>query len=98
VDPRREAKLARPGAKAAAPDVVMPPPAVFATASRPPSPPRVVETVMTGTGEAATELSVDDYLVGGVTMFDAQTGLLPSGELFVFSWLKRGHVSDLAVM
>jgi hypothetical protein len=28
------------------------------------------------------ELSVDDYLLGGVTMFDAQTGLAPVGELF----------------
>jgi hypothetical protein len=25
------------------------------------------------------ELSLDDYLVGGVTMFDAQTGLSPAG-------------------
>jgi hypothetical protein len=27
------------------------------------------------------ELSVDDYLVGRVTMFDAQTRLPPAGEL-----------------
>jgi hypothetical protein len=26
------------------------------------------------------ELSMDDYLVGGVTMFDAQTGLSPAGK------------------
>jgi hypothetical protein len=42
---------------------------------------------VTGSGGASTELSVDDYLVGGVTMFDAQTVLPPSGEL---SWFFAG--------
>jgi hypothetical protein len=65
VDPHREVKLARPSAKAATPNAAMPPPAAPATTPRPPSPPRVVETAVTGTGEATTELSVDDYLVGG---------------------------------
>jgi hypothetical protein len=33
---------------------------------------------------------VDDYLVGGVTMFDAQNGLPPAGELdylILLSWV-----------
>jgi hypothetical protein len=34
-----------------------------------------------GTGGAGQEFSVDDYVVGGVTMFDAQTGLPPISEL-----------------
>jgi hypothetical protein len=33
------------------------------------------------TGEMGQELSVDDYLAGGFTMFDAQTGLPPAREL-----------------
>jgi hypothetical protein len=71
VDPRQEVKLARPSAKATAPGVVMPPLVAPAVAPRPPSPPCVAETVVTGSGGAATELSIDDYLVGGVTMFNA---------------------------
>jgi phosphoribosylpyrophosphate synthetase len=45
------------------------------------SPPRATEMAMLGSSGAAQELSVDDYLVGGVTMFDAMTALLPAGEL-----------------
>jgi hypothetical protein len=41
----------------------------------------MTETTVTRSNGAAQELSVDDYLVGGVTMFDAQTGLPPIGEL-----------------
>ena len=40
------------------------------------------------------ELSVDDYLVGGVAMFDAQTGLPPAGEFF----FNGVYVSDLVVI
>ena len=58
----------------------MPPPAVPAAAAKLPSPPRVTETAVSGTWGTGQELSVDDYLVGGVTMFDAQTGLPPVGE------------------
>jgi hypothetical protein len=60
---------------------MMPPPAVPFVATRLPSPSRVTETAVSGTSGASQELSVDDYLVGGVTMFDAQTGLPPVGEL-----------------
>jgi hypothetical protein len=71
VDPHQEGKLACPSAKAAASGAVMPPLAAPATAPRTPSPPRDPETVVTGSGGVAQELSVDDYLVGGVTMFDS---------------------------
>ena len=32
--------------------------------------------------EVSMELSVDDYLMGRVAMFDAQTGLAHAGEFF----------------
>jgi hypothetical protein len=32
--------------------------------------------------EVSMELSMDDYLVGGVAMFDAHTGLAPAGGFF----------------
>jgi hypothetical protein len=46
VDSRREAKLACPSVKAAAPAATMPLPAVPAAAARPPSPPRATETAV----------------------------------------------------
>jgi hypothetical protein len=52
-----------------------------AIVARLPSPLCVTETAVSRTDGASQELSVDDYLVGGVTMFDAQTGLPPTGEL-----------------
>jgi hypothetical protein len=59
----------------------MPPPTVSAAAGKVPSPPRAAEVVAAvETGEAYRELSVDDYLVGDVGMFDAQTGLPPGSE------------------
>jgi hypothetical protein len=57
-------------------------PAMPTSGRRTPSPPRIAETVVAGAEGVSTELSVDDYLVGGVAMFDAQTGLPPSGEFF----------------
>ena len=39
------------------------------------SPPHAVEAAVSEIGWTDQELSVDDYMVGGVTMFDAQTGL-----------------------
>jgi hypothetical protein len=41
----------------------------------------VTETTVLGTEGTGQELSVDDYLVGRVTMFDTQTRLPPAGEL-----------------
>jgi hypothetical protein len=83
VDPRQGAKVARPSAKSTASGAAMPPPASPASARRPPSPTRVAKTALVGAGGVSTELSVDDYLVGGVAMFDAQTGLTPAGEFFL---------------
>jgi N-acetyl-gamma-glutamylphosphate reductase len=60
VDPRREAKLARASAKGPAPPTAMPPPVAPAAATRLPSPLRVTETAVSGTGGAGQELSVDD--------------------------------------
>ena len=79
VDPRQEVKVARPSAKSAASGAGMPPPVAPASEGRPPSPPCIAEMVVAGAKGVSTELSVDGYLVGGVTMFDAQTGLPPAG-------------------
>lgn len=50
-------------------------------ARRVPSPPRAVEVARAKeTREACRELSLDDYLVGDVGMFDAQMGLPPGDE------------------
>jgi hypothetical protein len=80
-DPRREVKVTLPNAKPAASGASMPPPVTPTYERRPPSPPRAAERAMAGT-EVSMELSVDDYLVGGVAMFDAHTGLAPAGEFF----------------
>jgi hypothetical protein len=65
--------------------VAMPPLAVLATAGRVPSPLQAtVVAVAEETREACRELFVDDYLVGDVGMFNAQTGLLPGGECGYF--------------
>jgi hypothetical protein len=84
VDPRREMKVVRPSVKTAALGAGMPPPTAPASGQRPPSPPRIAETAVAGAEGVSTELSVDDYLVGGVAMFDAQTGLPLAGELIFF--------------
>jgi hypothetical protein len=81
-DPRREAKMARPSAKAAAPGASMPPPAAPTQERRPPSPPHAAKATVASV-EVSMELSVDDYLVGGVAIFDAHTGLAPAGEFFL---------------
>jgi hypothetical protein len=91
-DLRREVKVAWPSAKPTALDAGMPPPAVPASGRRPPSPSRIAETTLVGPEGVSMELSVDDYLVGGVSMFDAQTGLPLAGEFF------RVYVSDLTAV
>jgi hypothetical protein len=84
VDPRRDAKVSCPSVKRPTAPAAMPPPAVpAAVAKRAPSPSRAseVEGVKGAkTGEVGRELSMDDYLIEDVSMFDAQTGLLPGGE------------------
>jgi hypothetical protein len=64
-----------------APDTSMPLPAAPTQERRPPSPPRAAETVVGGT-DVSMDISVDDYLVGGVAIFDANTGRGPIGEFF----------------
>jgi hypothetical protein len=95
-DPCREVKMARGTAKSAAPGTSKPPSGAKSTAPgpskplpaapvqerRPPSPPRPVETEVGG-AEVSMDISVDDYLVGGVAMFDAHTGRGPVGEFFL---------------
>jgi hypothetical protein len=87
VDPCRDAKVVRPRAKGVAPSAMMPTSAVPAAAASLPSPPHITETAVSRTGGIGQELSVDEYLVGGVTMFDTQTGLPPAGELKNFCFL-----------
>jgi hypothetical protein len=69
---------------------VMPPPVVPAASERVSSPPRAVEAVVSETGRTYQELFVDDYLVRGITMFDAQTGLPPASEWGVGVWILYG--------
>jgi hypothetical protein len=82
-DLRREAKMARASMKPAAPDASMPPPVAPTHGRRPPSPPRAGEAAVAG-AEDSMDIFVDDYLVGGVAMFDAHTGLDPTGEFLIF--------------
>jgi hypothetical protein len=95
-DPRHEAKMARPSVKPTAPSVKpaapgasMPPPTAPTHERRPPSPPCAAEA-MVAVAEVSTELFVDDYLVGGVAMFYAHTGLAPAGE-FLTPFLRYSH-------
>jgi hypothetical protein len=81
-DPRQEVKMARPSAKSAALGAGMPSPA---SGRRPPSPPRITEAEVAGAEGVSTELSMDDYLVGGVAMFNAQMGCLLLVSFF-FEW------------
>jgi hypothetical protein len=87
-DPRREAKMARASVKPGAPGASMPPPAAPTHERRPPSPPRAAEVSM--------DIPVDDYLVSGVVMFDAHTGLDIAGEFLIF--LCEVCVSDVTMV
>jgi hypothetical protein len=90
-DPRREVKMARASVKPTAPGASMSPPGApgatmpLPTAPtherRPPSPPHAAEAAVAG-AEVSMDISVDDYLVGGVAMFDAHTGRGPASEFF----------------
>jgi hypothetical protein len=73
--------MVQPSAKPAALGASMPPPVAPTSERRPPSSPRAAETAVAG-AKVSMELSVDDYLMGGIAMFDAHTGLAPAGEFF----------------
>jgi hypothetical protein len=68
-DPRRGVKIARASVK----------PAASIQERKLPSPPRAAETAVGG-AEVSMDISVEDYLVGGVAIFDAHTGRGPAGE------------------
>jgi hypothetical protein len=94
-DPRCEVKMARGsaksttpgssklplGAKSAAPGPSKPLPAMPTQERRSPSLPRTAETGVGGT-EVSMDISVEDYLVSGVTIFDAHTRRGPVSEFF----------------
>jgi hypothetical protein len=94
-DPRREVKMARGIVKSTAPGTSKPPLVVKSTAPgpskslpampvperRPASPSRSAETEVGG-AEVSMDIFVDDFLVGGVTMFDAHTRQGLVGEFF----------------
>jgi hypothetical protein len=103
-DPRRKVKMARGIAKSAAPGTSKPPlgaksaapgpskslPVVPVTEQRPASPPRTAETEVGG-AEVSMDISVDDFLVGGVPMFDAHIGRGLVGEYFLMRlWCRVG--------
>jgi hypothetical protein len=60
----------------------MPLPVVPTQERRPPSPPRAAET-MVGGAEVSMDISVEDYLVSGVAIFDAHTRRGPVSEFFL---------------
>jgi hypothetical protein len=70
-----------PGAKSTAPGSSKPLPAVPTQERRPPSPPRTAETEVGG-AEVSIDISVEDYLVSGVMIFNAHTGWGLVGEFF----------------
>jgi hypothetical protein len=71
-----------PGAQLAAPSFGKPIPAEAVKERGPPSPPWTAEAVVGG-AEDSMDVCVDDYLVGGVMMFDARTGLALVGKFFL---------------
>jgi hypothetical protein len=93
-DLRREVKMARASTKTAAPGVSMPPPVAPGPSAPLPALPtqerrRVLPThaaeAVVGGAEVSLDISVGNYTMGGVTIFDAHTGRGPASEfLFCF--------------
>jgi hypothetical protein len=100
VDPRRDVKAPGPSAKGSTAVAVMPLPTMpTAAARRMPSPTRADEaTGVKGAevGQASRELSVDEYLIEDVDMFNAHTGLSAGDECvycrvgFLYTGLSAG--------
>lgn len=90
VDMRREAKVVRPGAKDSIVAAAEAMPPLAAAARKVPS--RVKASVVEGekgaeiggADEASRELAVDDYLIEGVSMFDAHNRLAAGGECIYY--------------
>jgi hypothetical protein len=97
-DPCREVKMARGvtksatpgpskpllGTKSSAPGPSKPLLALPVQEQRPPSPPRAAETEV-DRAEASMDIFVDDYLLGGVPIFDTHIGRGLVGEFF---WIR----------
>lgn len=90
MDPRREVKALCTGTKGAATIMVMPPPVVpVVTAGGMPSPGKasqdgvVRSAEMGGAVAMVRQLFVDDYLLEGLSVFDAHTGLVADGNYFL---------------
>ena len=69
-----------------APSTSMPLPTTPIHERRLPSPPHTVEAAVGGS-EISMDISMNDYFVGGVAMFDAHTGRGPAGEFFLLFFL-----------
>jgi hypothetical protein len=94
-DLRREVKMAWAGAKPVAPGANMPPPGgpgpsvplpALPTQERRPASPTHAAKAAVGGAEVSLDISVEDYTMGGVTIFDTHTRRGPVGE-FLF-WTK----------
>jgi hypothetical protein len=87
-DPWREVKMARASTKTATPGASMPPPIALGPSALPSLPTqeqrRVSPTHSTkaAVAEVSLDISVGDYMMGGVAIFDAHTGRGPAGEFF----------------
>jgi hypothetical protein len=96
-DQRREVKMTRASAKTAAPGASMPPPVALGPSALLPalpmqerrraSPTHTTEEAVGG-AEVSLDISVGDYTMGGVAIFDAHTGRGPVGEYSVIFWTK----------
>jgi hypothetical protein len=91
--PPVDVKSAAPGpskppleAKSAALGPSKPLPVVPTQERRPPSPSRSADTEVGG-AEVSMDISMEDYLVGGVAIFDAHTGRGPVSEFFYGVWV-----------
>jgi hypothetical protein len=82
-DPRHEVKMAQASTKPAAPGANMPPLGTPGpSAPLPALPTHAAEAAVGGT-KVSLDISVEDYTMGGVVIFDAHTGRGPAGE-FLF--------------
>jgi hypothetical protein len=96
-DPPREVKMAWASVKPAALGSIMPPPGALGPIAslpalptqerRPASPTHAAEAAVGG-AEVSLDISMEDYTMGGVTIFDAHIGRGPAGE-FLFLCLFR---------
>jgi hypothetical protein len=92
-DPLHKVKMARASVKPAALGAIMPPPGMLGPIAplpalptqerRPASPTHAAEAAVGGT-EVSLDISVEDYTMGGVAIFDAHIGRGPADEFLCF--------------